>query len=76
MVYYFALGAAAMIIAVNANTFAGMLAGLFIVALGFLYNKRQHSHLPLLWATLSPVPAGLPWVAPSIHLAQLSGHWL
>jgi len=29
------LGAAAMIIAVNANTFAGMLAGLFIVALGF-----------------------------------------
>jgi MFS transporter, FHS family, L-fucose permease len=30
-----ALGAAAMIIAVNANTFAGMLAGLFIVALGF-----------------------------------------
>jgi FHS family L-fucose permease-like MFS transporter len=30
-----ALGAAAMIIAVNANTFAGMLMGLFIVALGF-----------------------------------------
>lgn len=30
-----AIGAAAMIIAVNANTFAGMLAGLFIVALGF-----------------------------------------
>lgn len=30
-----ALGAGAMIIAVNANTFAGMLAGLFIVALGF-----------------------------------------
>src|ERR1044072_7352282 len=30
-----ALGAAAMIIAVNANTFAGMLACLFIVALGF-----------------------------------------
>jgi MFS transporter, FHS family, L-fucose permease len=30
-----ALGAAAMIIAVNANTFAGMLTGLFIVALGF-----------------------------------------
>ncbi len=30
-----ALGAAAMIIAVNANAFAGMLAGLFIVALGF-----------------------------------------
>jgi MFS transporter, FHS family, L-fucose permease len=30
-----ALGAAAMIIAVNANTFAGMLSGLFIVALGF-----------------------------------------
>ena len=30
-----ALGAAAMIIAVNADTFAGMLVGLFIVALGF-----------------------------------------
>lgn len=30
-----ALGAAAMIIAINANTFAGMLVGLFIVALGF-----------------------------------------
>jgi FHS family L-fucose permease-like MFS transporter len=30
-----ALGAAAMIVAVNANAFAGMLAGLFIVALGF-----------------------------------------
>jgi FHS family L-fucose permease-like MFS transporter len=30
-----ALGAAAMIIAVNANTFAGMLFGLFVVALGF-----------------------------------------
>ncbi|MGB8191091.1 MAG: MFS transporter [Chitinophagaceae bacterium] len=30
-----ALGAAAMIIAVNANTFTGMLIGLFIVALGF-----------------------------------------
>lgn len=30
-----ALGAAAMILAVNANTFAGMLVGLFIVALGF-----------------------------------------
>jgi FHS family L-fucose permease-like MFS transporter len=30
-----ALGAAAMIIAVNANAFAGMLFGLFIVALGF-----------------------------------------
>jgi FHS family L-fucose permease-like MFS transporter len=30
-----ALGAAAMIIAVNVNTFAGMLVGLFIVALGF-----------------------------------------
>ncbi len=30
-----ALGALAMIIAVNANTFAGMLFGLFIVALGF-----------------------------------------
>lgn len=30
-----AMGAAAMIIAVNANTFTGMLVGLFIVALGF-----------------------------------------
>src|ERR1043165_3365750 len=34
-----ALGAAAMIIAVNANTFAGMLAGLFIVALGFFLQQ-------------------------------------
>ncbi len=30
-----AIGAAAMIVAVNANTFAGMLLGLFVVALGF-----------------------------------------
>ena len=30
-----ALGAAAMIVAVNANTFSGMLMGLFVVALGF-----------------------------------------
>jgi FHS family L-fucose permease-like MFS transporter len=30
-----AIGAAAMIVAVNANTFTGMLVGLFIVALGF-----------------------------------------
>ncbi len=30
-----AIGAAAMIVAVNANTFSGMLVGLFIVALGF-----------------------------------------
>jgi FHS family L-fucose permease-like MFS transporter len=30
-----ALGAVAMIVAVNANTFAGMLVGLFVVALGF-----------------------------------------
>ncbi|MBL0146679.1 MAG: MFS transporter [Chitinophagaceae bacterium] len=30
-----AIGAVAMIIAVNANTFAGMLVGLFVVALGF-----------------------------------------
>ena len=30
-----AIGAVAMIVAVNANTFAGMLVGLFVVALGF-----------------------------------------
>src|SRR4030095_7182324 len=30
-----ALGAIAMIVAVNANTFTGMLIGLFVVALGF-----------------------------------------
>lgn len=36
-----ALGAAAMIIAVNANTFAGMLAGLFIVALGFSLQQTS-----------------------------------
>ncbi|MEP6700291.1 MAG: MFS transporter, partial [Bacteroidota bacterium] len=36
-----ALGAVAMIIAVNANTFAGMLAGLFIVALGFSLQQTS-----------------------------------
>src|SRR5213595_1137592 len=36
-----ALGAAAMIIAVNANAFAGMLAGLFIVALGFSLQQTS-----------------------------------
>src|SRR4029434_11065012 len=36
-----ALGAAAMIIAVNANTFAGMLAGLFIVSLGFSLQQTE-----------------------------------
>jgi FHS family L-fucose permease-like MFS transporter len=36
-----ALGAAAMIIAVNANTFSGMLVGLFIVALGFSLQQTS-----------------------------------
>lgn len=36
-----ALGAAAMIIAVNANTFTGMLVGLFIVALGFSLQQTS-----------------------------------
>ncbi|MES2432098.1 MAG: MFS transporter [Bacteroidota bacterium] len=36
-----ALGAAAMIIAVNANTFTGMLIGLFIVALGFSLQQTS-----------------------------------
>src|SRR3954464_10677050 len=36
-----AIGAAAMIIAVNANTFAGMLVGLFIVALGFSLQQTS-----------------------------------
>lgn len=36
-----ALGAAVMIIAVNANTFAGMLGGLFIVALGFSLQQTS-----------------------------------
>ncbi len=36
-----ALGAVAMIIAVNANTFAGMLVGLFIVALGFSLQQTS-----------------------------------
>ncbi|MGG9972261.1 MFS transporter [Ferruginibacter sp. SUN002] len=36
-----ALGAAAMIIAVNANAFAGMLVGLFIVALGFSLQQTS-----------------------------------
>jgi FHS family L-fucose permease-like MFS transporter len=36
-----ALGAVAMIIAVNANTFAGMLFGLFVVALGFSLQQTS-----------------------------------
>ncbi len=36
-----ALGAVAMIIAVNVNTFAGMLVGLFIVALGFSLQQTS-----------------------------------
>jgi FHS family L-fucose permease-like MFS transporter len=36
-----ALGAAAMIIAVNANTFSGMLVGLFVVALGFSLQQTS-----------------------------------
>lgn len=40
-----ALGAAAMILAVNANTFSGMLVGLFIVALGF--SLQQTAAQPL-----------------------------
>lgn len=36
-----ALGAAAMIIAVNANTFTGMLVGLFVVALGFSLQQTS-----------------------------------
>lgn len=36
-----AMGAAAMIIAVNANLFAGMLTGLFIVALGFSLQQTS-----------------------------------
>ncbi len=40
-----ALGAVAMILAVNANTFSGMLVGLFIVALGF--SLQQTAAQPL-----------------------------
>ncbi len=40
-----AIGAVAMIIAVNANTFSGMLVGLFIVALGF--SLQQTAAQPL-----------------------------
>lgn len=36
-----ALGAAVMIVAVNANTFAGMLFGLFVVALGFSLQQTS-----------------------------------
>jgi FHS family L-fucose permease-like MFS transporter len=36
-----AIGAAAMIVAVNANTFTGMLVGLFIVALGFSLQQTS-----------------------------------
>ena len=48
-----ALGAAAMIIAVNANTFAGMLAGLFIVALGF--SLQQTAAQPFAIALGDPI---------------------
>ncbi|MBK8143137.1 MAG: MFS transporter [Chitinophagaceae bacterium] len=42
-----ALGAAAMIIAVNGNSFAGMLIGLFIVALGFSLQQTAAQPLPI-----------------------------
>src|SRR6266436_1315141 len=49
-----AVGAAAMIIAVNANTFAGMLAGLFIVALGF--SLQQTAAQPFAISLGDPSP--------------------
>jgi hypothetical protein len=53
-----ALGAAAMIIAVNANTFAGMLAGLFIVHLVFRCSKQRLNLSLFRWEILLQV-----WVA-------------
>ena len=47
-----AIGAAAMIIAVNANTFTGMLVGLFIVALGF--SIQQTAAYPLAFSLGDP----------------------
>lgn len=47
-----ALGAIAMIIAVNADTFTGMLAGLFIVALGF--SIQQTAAYPLAFSLGDP----------------------
>ncbi|XZF14986.1 MFS transporter [Chitinophagaceae bacterium MMS25-I14] len=46
--FFSALGAAAMIIAVNANTFAGMLVGLFIVALGFSLQQTAANPFAIL----------------------------
>ncbi|MEO7800715.1 MAG: MFS transporter [Ginsengibacter sp.] len=50
-----AIGAAAMIIAVNANTFTGMLAGLFIVALGFSLQQTAAQPFAI---TLGPPSTG------------------
>lgn len=50
-----AIGAAAMIIAVNANTFTGMLAGLFIVALGFSLQQTAAQPFAI---TLGPPATG------------------
>ncbi|MEJ7610565.1 MAG: MFS transporter [Ferruginibacter sp.] len=47
-----AIGAAAMIVAVNGNTFAGMLAGFFIVALGF--SIQQTAAYPLAFSLGDP----------------------
>ena len=47
-----AIGAAAMIIAVNGNTFAGMLGGFFIVALGF--SIQQTAAYPLAFSLGDP----------------------
>ena len=47
-----ALGAAVMIIAVEGNTFAGMLAGLFVVALGF--SIQQTAAYPLAFSLGDP----------------------
>lgn len=52
-----ALGALVMIIAVNANAFAGMLAGLFVVALGFSLQQTAAQPLPFCWAILPQEPA-------------------
>ena len=43
-----ALGAVSMIVAVNANTFVGMLAGLFIVALGFSLQQTAANPFAIL----------------------------
>jgi FHS family L-fucose permease-like MFS transporter len=54
-----AIGAAVMIIAVNANVFAGMLGGLFIVALGLFMQQTAAQPFSIALGDPLPVQAAL-----------------